>query len=110
MITWSIEAFGSKSKLGKIPAFLSCWLSTLAITPGTIAVIALTSSEYLTKSIFGECTLSRVTTVPISAVIISTLLVLHFPYHVLCEMLCCFFILFHFINNSIMCSHQLLQR
>ncbi len=77
-MTIYLEAFGKKSKLGNIPAFLSSWLSTLAVTPGTIAVIALTSSEYLFKSIFGDCPMHQSATILLSAIIIISCMVINY--------------------------------
>ncbi len=65
--------FKPMGRFGDLPAFLSAWLSTLAITPGCITVIALTSSEYLCRAIFGRCAVSQSLVSLISALLISKL-------------------------------------
>ena len=65
--------FKPMGRFGDLPAFLSAWLSTLAITPGCITVIALTSSEYLCRALFGRCPVSQSLVSLISAILISKL-------------------------------------
>jgi amino acid transporter len=71
------EAFKDTNRFGDLPAFLSAWLSTLAITPGCITVIALTSSEYLCRAIFGRCYISQTVVNLIAALLIISCIVIN---------------------------------
>lgn len=75
------ETFAHKHRLGNVIPFLSCWISTFVITPGSIAAISLTSSEYLTKAIFGKCSITNAVIVCAAAIIISKLFLFNFVFN-----------------------------
>lgn len=60
----------------------------MAITPGCITVIALTSSEYLCRAIFGRCYITQTVVSLVAALLISIKLIKHFKLKThLCSML-----------------------
>jgi hypothetical protein len=65
------EALAHRHRFGDIPAFLSCWMSALVITPASVAVLALTSAQYLAMSIFGKCLVDDLVIKCMAATIIS---------------------------------------
>lgn len=67
------ETFGKKYKYGNIPAFLSSWISTFAIGPGSIAAMGISTAEYTSKALFGECGVSKSFKTCLAALVISLL-------------------------------------
>ena len=77
--TYLQEGFGKTYKLGRLPGFMYAWFSTIAIIPGYVTVVSLTSSEYLCKTIWTDEKPSQVVINSFAATIIG-----HFIFHNIC--------------------------